>query len=114
VNEKLLTLQLRYANAIYQVERYSQEAQAALVEMTAMATAEAQIANPPVESSRCAPVSGVSVYGLYTAVAKNLGLSPAHVRNVDRGLRSSARVMQELNKEKQRRQRLALSRERAA
>jgi hypothetical protein len=51
---------------------------------------------------------------MYTLIARKLDLSPAHVRNVALGLRSSRRVEAELEAEVRRRERRSLNSERAA
>lgn len=51
---------------------------------------------------------------MYTLIARKLDLSPAHVRNVAMGLRSSQRVEAELASEVRKRERRAASQERAA
>ena len=115
MSELLFSLQLQYANALYQAEKFTHEAELVKSRLTALAH-EAAVADttPKAVTEDSAEGMGdaadkpstkprkelqISNYGVCAAVAKSLGLSHQHVRQVSLGRRVSTRVSEALDVE---------------
>jgi hypothetical protein len=102
----LLSLQHSYGKAVYEAELSQRFVARLRQEIDAAAQADADLSGFPPEPQATTETQeleqAATFYGIYSHLARSLGVTPQHVRQVARGLHKSKRVSAAISQEIQR------------